>query len=147
MSALELSLTDIMDKIVVDDWGQCRSGRFGALRAHVDTGKLTEATVYQKAARLTLKLVSEHGGEALANTAWSVVTRTGDSVVDAVGAFPSVVLAEGEYTAIAKHEGQTFERDFKVEPGLNRDVEVLTADASGSADASPPAPVPVPVQQ
>ena len=26
MSAVELSLTDIMDKIVVDDWGQCRAG-------------------------------------------------------------------------------------------------------------------------
>ncbi|GAB2863162.1 ornithine cyclodeaminase family protein [Actinoallomurus bryophytorum] len=46
MSAVELSLTDIMDKIVVDDWGQCRSGRFGALREHVDTGRLSEATLY-----------------------------------------------------------------------------------------------------
>ena len=46
MSAVELSLTDIMDKIVVDDWGQCRSGQFGALRAHVDAGKLTEATLH-----------------------------------------------------------------------------------------------------
>src|SRR5499427_6595824 len=31
MSAVELSLTDIMSKIVVDDWGQCASGKFGAL--------------------------------------------------------------------------------------------------------------------
>ena len=46
MSAVELSLTDIMDKIVVDDWGQCRTGRFGALRAHVDAGKLTERTLH-----------------------------------------------------------------------------------------------------
>src|SRR6516162_7340339 len=46
MSAVELSLTDVMDKIVVDDWGQCRSGQFGALRAHVDAGRLTEATLY-----------------------------------------------------------------------------------------------------
>ena len=38
MSAVELSLTDIMDKIVVDDWGQCKSGKFGSLRAHVETG-------------------------------------------------------------------------------------------------------------
>ena len=35
MSAVELSLTDIMSKIVVDDWGQCATGKFGALRAHV----------------------------------------------------------------------------------------------------------------
>ena len=38
MSAVELSLTDIMDKMVVDDWGQCRKGLpFGALRQHVDS--------------------------------------------------------------------------------------------------------------
>jgi ornithine cyclodeaminase len=46
MSAVELSLTDIMDKIVVDDWGQARAGKFGALRAHVDAGKLSEATLH-----------------------------------------------------------------------------------------------------
>ena len=45
MSAVELSLTDIMEKIVVDDWGQCKTGLFGALRRHVETGKLTEKTV------------------------------------------------------------------------------------------------------
>ncbi len=46
MSAVELSLTDIMDKMVVDDWGQCRQGPFGALRAHVEAGKLSEATLH-----------------------------------------------------------------------------------------------------
>ena len=46
MSAVELSLTDIMSKIVVDDWGQCKSGKFGALRAHVETGRLSEATLH-----------------------------------------------------------------------------------------------------
>ena len=45
MSAVELSLTDIMDKVYVDDWGQCRSGRFGALRAHVETGRVTEDSI------------------------------------------------------------------------------------------------------
>jgi alanine dehydrogenase len=46
MSAVELSLTDIMSKIVVDDWGQCRTGQFGSLRAHVEAGKLSEATLH-----------------------------------------------------------------------------------------------------
>ena len=27
-----------MDKVYVDDWGQCKGGRFGALRAHVEAG-------------------------------------------------------------------------------------------------------------
>jgi alanine dehydrogenase len=46
MSAVELSLTDIMDKMVVDDWGQCKTGQFGSLRAHVEAGKLSEATLH-----------------------------------------------------------------------------------------------------
>lgn len=47
MSTVELTLTDVMDKIVVDDWNQCRPGMpFGALRRHVDEGKLTEASLY-----------------------------------------------------------------------------------------------------
>jgi len=46
MSAVELSLTDIMSKIVVDDWGQCKGGKLGSLRAHVEAGRLTEQTLY-----------------------------------------------------------------------------------------------------
>jgi ornithine cyclodeaminase len=46
MSAVELSLTSIMDKIVVDDWGQCRKGQFGSLRAHVDQGLLSEENLH-----------------------------------------------------------------------------------------------------
>jgi len=46
MSAVELSLTDIMDKLVVDDWGQCKAGQFGSLRAHVDAGKLSASTLH-----------------------------------------------------------------------------------------------------
>ena len=46
MSAVELSLTDIMSKLVVDDWGQVGAGAFGALRAHVNAGRLTRATLH-----------------------------------------------------------------------------------------------------
>lgn len=45
-SAVELSLTDVMDKLIVDDWGQCRAGKWGALRQHVEAGKLSEQTLY-----------------------------------------------------------------------------------------------------
>jgi ornithine cyclodeaminase len=31
---------------VVDDWREAQSGRFGALRHHVDTGKLSPETLY-----------------------------------------------------------------------------------------------------
>ena len=46
ISAVELSLTDVMDKIVVDDWGQCKGGILGSLRRHVETGKLTAETLF-----------------------------------------------------------------------------------------------------
>jgi ornithine cyclodeaminase len=47
MSAVELSLTDIMSKVVVDDWGQCRKGLpYGALRRHVDLDRLTELNLH-----------------------------------------------------------------------------------------------------
>lgn len=52
MSAVELSLTEAMDKIVVDDWGQCRTGRLGALRPHVEAGKLTEASLHAELAQV-----------------------------------------------------------------------------------------------
>lgn len=46
VSAVELSLTEVMDKVVVDDWGQATVGPFGALRRHVDQGLLTRNTLY-----------------------------------------------------------------------------------------------------
>jgi ornithine cyclodeaminase len=46
VSAVELSLTSVMDKIVVDDWGQATVGPFGALRRHVDEGLLTREVLY-----------------------------------------------------------------------------------------------------
>ena len=51
VSAVELSLTDIMDMIVVDDWGQAGSGPLGALRAHVDSGRLSQAEPARRARR------------------------------------------------------------------------------------------------
>jgi alanine dehydrogenase len=67
MSAVELSLTDRMSKIVVDDWGQCRSGRFGALRAHVETGRLTEATLHAELGQIVagLKPGRQSDGETI----------------------------------------------------------------------------------
>jgi alanine dehydrogenase len=57
MSAVELSLTDIMDKMVVDDWGQCRKGLpFGALRAHVDSGRLTEQNLHAELGQIVAGL-------------------------------------------------------------------------------------------
>jgi alanine dehydrogenase len=57
MSAVELSLTDIMSKVVVDDWGQCRKGLpFGALRRHVDLEKITEQNLHAELGQIVAGL-------------------------------------------------------------------------------------------
>ncbi|MHC0507372.1 ornithine cyclodeaminase family protein [Achromobacter aegrifaciens] len=57
MSAVELSLTDIMSKVVVDDWGQCRKGLpYGALRAHVDSDRITEENLHAELGQIVAGL-------------------------------------------------------------------------------------------
>jgi hypothetical protein len=92
----------------------------------VQTGKLTDITVSHRAALITLKLVGERGGEAIANTNWSIITPGGDVIKESTGIFPRMVLAEGDYRAIARNEGRTYERDFKVIAGVDGEVEVTT---------------------
>lgn len=46
MSTLPIDFTDIMDKIVVDDRGQMRAGHLGALRPHIDAGKVSETSIH-----------------------------------------------------------------------------------------------------
>ncbi|WP_229428753.1 hypothetical protein [Microvirga pudoricolor] len=91
----------------------------------VETGRVTEATLNHRAATVTLKLVASEGGEAFAGTAFSVLTPGGDVIREAIGAFPSVTLAEGDYVLIARHDGKVQTREFKVESGLNRDIEII----------------------
>lgn len=106
----------------------------------VEAGKITEANVEHRAALMTMKLVREAGGEALADTAWSVLTTSGDIVRESVGAFASMVLAEGDYVIIAKNKDKIYQRDFKVVAGRNQDVEVIASNgASTAASANQPA--------
>ncbi len=91
----------------------------------IEAGRLTDATVNHRASQITLKLVSASGGEAIANTQWSVLTPGGDSIKESIGAFPSVVLAEGEYVAVARHDGRTYQQNFRVDSGRDREIEVL----------------------
>jgi hypothetical protein len=98
----------------------------------VASGKLTDVTLRHRCSTLTLKLVNKPGGEALANTTFTVLTPGGDVIRELVGAFPSLVLAEGEYVIIARHDAKTYQSTFEVKTGVDRDVEVV---AQGSAEA------------
>lgn len=108
---------------VVSNYGD--SNAISRADVKVDNGKATEAILTHRAATLTLKLVASAGGEAFAGTAFSVLTPGGDVIREAIGAFPMLTLAEGEYTLIARHDGKIYTRDFRVESGLDRDIEVL----------------------
>jgi len=91
----------------------------------VEAGKLTEATVEHKAAQVTMKLVREKGGEALAETSWAVVTDSGDPILETVGPYATVVLAEGQYTVVAKNRDRIFQSSVTVESGKDAEVEVV----------------------
>ncbi len=92
----------------------------------VQPAKLTDITVTHRAAIITFKLVNEGGNEALANTQWTVSTPDGDVIKESIGAFPRLVLAEGDYHLIARNEGRTCQRDFKVINGVDGEVELST---------------------
>jgi len=108
---------------IISNYGDANSVVRSDIR--VQAGKLTDVIITHRAAVITLKLVSDKGGEALANTAWSVITPGGDVIKESIGAFPRVVLSEGEYRAIAKNEGKVYERPFKVVNGVDGEVEVI----------------------
>ncbi len=91
----------------------------------VQAGRLTDVTVTHRAAAIMLKLVSRRGGEALANTEWVVMSPGGDIVTETKGAFPRVILAEGEYRVVARNENRTYQQDMKVIPGVDGEIEVL----------------------
>ncbi|MEJ8573438.1 hypothetical protein ACFOHM_18330 [Microbaculum marinum] len=108
---------------VVSRFGDANSVMRADIR--VQPGQLTEATIMHRAAEVTLKLVNEQGGEALANTAWSILSPGGDVVKESYGAFPAHVLAAGEYSVVARHDGNLYSREFVVEPGRDSEVELI----------------------
>jgi len=124
---------------VVSEYGEVNA----VVRAdiQVEAGKLTQAVLQHKAAQVTMKLVSQAGGEAIADTAWSILTAAGDVVSESVSAFPSMVLAEGAYLAIARNKDKIYQREFNVKAGRNTDVEVQMRDprptAPGEDEAEP----------
>lgn len=91
----------------------------------VEAGKLTEVIISHSFAKISFKLVTRTGGDALANTQWSIQTPEGNVVKESVGALPSHTLAPGTYTVIARNQDRAFKKDFKVQDGQNQEIEIL----------------------
>ncbi|WP_232845606.1 hypothetical protein [Aurantimonas marina] len=119
---------------VVSSYGSVNASVRADIR--VEPGKITEARLQHRAALLTMKLVREQGGEAIADTAWSITTASGDVVRESVGAFPSMVLAAGDYVIVAKNRDKVYQRQFEVRAGENTDVEVLASEVAAVVDPS-----------
>jgi hypothetical protein len=117
----------------------------------VEPGKITEATVKHAAAPVTFKLVQSPGGEALADTKWSILTTTGDVVKENTGALPTYILAIGDYAVVANHNGASYTSKFSVAAGQAKQIEVVMESGPASPEAlkaitepppAPPAPPP-----
>ena len=91
----------------------------------VEAGKLTEVVVNHVGAKVTLKLVTRAGGEALAETQWQIANAQGETIKVSLGALPTHILAAGSYVATARYGGRDFKRPFKVKVGEATQVEVV----------------------
>jgi von Willebrand factor type A domain len=100
----------------------------------VEPGKVTEATLKQTGAKTTFKLVQTLGGEALADTKWTLLTSAGDVVKENAGALPTHILAPGSYAVVADHSGESFTRKFSIEPGEAKQIEVVVEDGPTSPE-------------
>lgn len=111
---------------------------FGTINAvvradlRVEAGELTDATLYHHASEVSFRLVSEEGGEAIADVEWTVKTPDGATVFSDRGAFPSTVLAEGDYLIFAKQGEKVYNREVQVVSGGSREIEVLTSVYGGA---------------
>ena len=116
----------------------------------VEPGKVTEATIKQTGSKTTFKLVQALGGEALADTKWTILTSAGDVVKENAGALPTHILSPGSYAVVADHGGLSYTRKFSVEAADDaKQVEVVVGDGPTSPEdlkalTDPPEPPPVP---
>ncbi len=91
----------------------------------VEPGKITEAGIDHDAGKVTFKLVQRSGGEAVADTRWTIYNANGEVIKESAGAFPTHILAAGEYRVAAQHGERQFAGAFSVASGDAKLVEVL----------------------
>lgn len=101
----------------------------------VEPGRITEATIKHTGAKITFRLVQSLGDEALANTKWTILTSAGDTVKSSAGALPTHILAVGSYTVLAERGDLSYTRKFSIEPGVDKQIEVVVEDGPTSPEA------------
>ena len=91
----------------------------------IEPGKITEAGIDHDAGKVTFKLVQRSGGEAVADTRWTIYNASGDVIKESAGAFPTHILAAGDYRVAAQHGERQFAGAFTVAAGDAKLIEVL----------------------
>ncbi|MCP1199358.1 hypothetical protein [Notoacmeibacter sp. MSK16QG-6] len=121
------------DYHIVSNYGKVNASTGVDIR--VDAGKLTDASVEIAASEVTLKLVRNAGGEAIADTSWIIQSDSGEKLAERIGAFTTLVLAEGEYNIIARNRDQFYTRQISVSAGRHNEIEVVASQVN-QADSS-----------
>jgi hypothetical protein len=110
---------------VTSTYGQANAKIISEVR--VEPGKLTEAAVLHKAGRVDLRLLGI-GGAEVPDATWSILTPGGDVVSETLATIKDVILAEGEYVAVARYDGKTFQQPFEVQSGRAAHVDVAATN-------------------
>ncbi|RIA55128.1 vWA domain-containing protein [Dichotomicrobium thermohalophilum] len=94
-------------------------------QVEVKPGKLSEVILIHDASKVTFRLAERRGGEAIADTRWTIKTADGQVVERSAGAFPTHILTSGRYRVEAQHGGRLYVREFELAGGGAQQVEVL----------------------
>jgi len=94
-------------------------------RVEVKPGKVSEVILIHDASKVTFRLAERRGGEAIADTRWTIKTADGQVVERSAGAFPTHILTSGKYRVEAQHSGRLFTREFELAGGGAQQIEVL----------------------
>jgi len=108
---------------VVSQYGE--SNAIIESKVEVKPGKLSEVILIHDASKVTFRLAARRGGEAIADTRWTIKTLDGKVVERSAGAFPTHVLTAGKYRVEAEHNGRLFADEFELAGGGARQIEVL----------------------
>lgn len=121
---------------IVSDYGSVNAIK--RLDVNVQAGKVTEATLEHTAAKITLRLVRQKGGEALADTSWVITDSSGDSIYETAGAYAVLLLAEGDYTIIAKNKDSLYQKNIFVTSGQDQKIDISTQESANSFEDDAP---------
>jgi hypothetical protein len=91
----------------------------------IEPGKITDAGIDHDAGKVTLKLVQRSGGEAVADTRWTIYNASGEVIKESAGAFPTHILAAGEYRVAAQHGERQYAGVFTVAAGDAKLLEIV----------------------